>query len=41
MPNILDIIEVNNYRKYEKYLHNHPYIKQFYYEFIIEPLIIK
>ena len=33
-PNILDIIEVNNYRKYEKYLHNHPYIKQFYYEFI-------
>ena len=32
-PNILDIIEVNNYRKYEKYLHNHPYIKQFYYEF--------
>jgi len=25
-PNILDIIEVNNYRKYEKYLHNHPYI---------------
>ncbi len=32
-PVILDIIEVNNYRKYEKYLHNHPYIKQYYYKF--------
>jgi prophage antirepressor-like protein len=32
-PVILDIIEVNNYRKYEKYLHNHQYIKQYYYKF--------
>ena len=31
---IIDIIEINNYRKFEKYLHNDTYIKNYYYPFI-------
>jgi prophage antirepressor-like protein len=28
---LLDIIEINNYRKFEKYLHNNDFIKKYYY----------
>jgi prophage antirepressor-like protein len=31
---IIDIIEINNYRKFEKYLHNDNYIKNYYYPLI-------
>jgi len=31
---IIDIIEINNYRKFEKYLHNNEYIKNYYYPLI-------
>jgi prophage antirepressor-like protein len=31
---IIDIIEINNYRKFEKYLHNDVYIKNYYYPLV-------
>ena len=31
---LIDIIEINNYRKFEKYLHNDNYIKNYYYPLI-------
>jgi len=30
-PILLDLIKINNYRKYETNLHNHHFIKKFYY----------
>jgi prophage antirepressor-like protein len=31
-PILIDLVEINNYKKFENYLHNHSFIKKFYYE---------
>lgn len=32
-PILIDLVEINNYKKFEDYLHNHEFIKKFYYQF--------
>jgi prophage antirepressor-like protein len=31
-PILIDLIEISNYKKFENYLHNHSFIKKFYYQ---------
>lgn len=34
LATLLDIVEINNYRKFEKYLHNNDYIKNYYHKIL-------
>jgi len=34
LTSLIDIVEINNYRKFEKYLHNNDYIKNYYYKIL-------
>ena len=34
LTTLLDIVEINNYRKFEKYLHNNDYIKNYYHKIL-------